>query len=270
MVVKYVLGFVSLNPGEWQLSQVDYSPAGPEVTGSCPGESVRFVLATALDLWLLPRLASPRQSWLWPPRRSLGKRWVGLHRSITGSRNSARNHFKSSCFIWRPHSFGGRSKCGATEVGNALMGVYFVLNPSPLGLRDGPFYQIHIKVSRKVKVLVTQSCPALFNAMNCSLSGSSVHGILQGRILEWVFIPFSRGSSRPRDRTWVSCTAGRFFTIWATRETLKSQWRPREIWTQTIIFSSSFIKEKHPWNPQAGFLSSLNACPGVSWASLLC
>ena len=54
--------------------------------------------------------------------------------------------------------------------------------------------------------------------MDCSLPGSSVHGILQARILEWVAIPFSRGSSWPRDWTWVSCIAGRFFTIWATRE----------------------------------------------------
>jgi len=43
--------------------------------------------------------------------------------------------------------------------------------------------------------------------------GSSVHGILQAQKLEWVAIPFSRGSSRPRDRTQVSCTASRFFTI---------------------------------------------------------
>ena len=48
--------------------------------------------------------------------------------------------------------------------------------------------------------------------------GSSVHGILHARILEWVAIPFSRGSSQPRDRTRVSCVAGRFFTDWATRE----------------------------------------------------
>ena len=53
---------------------------------------------------------------------------------------------------------------------------------------------------------------------DCSLPGSFVHGILQARILEWVAIPFSRGSSRPRDPTQVSCIAGRFFTIWATRE----------------------------------------------------
>ena len=50
-----------------------------------------------------------------------------------------------------------------------------------------------------------QSCPTLCNPMDCSLPGSSIHGILQARILEWVAIPFSRGSSPPRDRTQVSC-----------------------------------------------------------------
>ena len=52
--------------------------------------------------------------------------------------------------------------------------------------------------------------------MDCSLPGSSVRGIIQARILEWVAISFSRGSSQPRNRTWVSCIAGRFFTDWAT------------------------------------------------------
>ena len=52
--------------------------------------------------------------------------------------------------------------------------------------------------------------------MDCSLPGSSVHEILQVRILEWVAIPFSRGSYQPRDRTWVSHIAGGFFTVWAT------------------------------------------------------
>ena len=55
---------------------------------------------------------------------------------------------------------------------------------------------------------------------DCSLPDSSVHGLLQARILEWVAIPFSRGSFQPRDRIWVSCTAGIYFTIWASRETL--------------------------------------------------
>ena len=63
-----------------------------------------------------------------------------------------------------------------------------------------------------------QSCLTLYDPMDCSPPGSSVHGILHARILEWVAILFSRGSSRPRDWTWVFCIAGRFFTIWTTRE----------------------------------------------------
>ena len=55
--------------------------------------------------------------------------------------------------------------------------------------------------------------------MDCNPSGSSVHRIFQARILEWIAISFSRGSSQPRDGTRVSHTVGRFFTIWATRET---------------------------------------------------
>ena len=61
---------------------------------------------------------------------------------------------------------------------------------------------------------VAQSCPTLWDLMH-----SSIHGILQARILEWVACPFSRGSSWPRNQTRVSCIAGRFtFTNWAMRE----------------------------------------------------
>ena len=63
-------------------------------------------------------------------------------------------------------------------------------------------------------VLVAQSCPTLFNSMAYRPPGSSVHGILQARILEWVAIPFSRESFQPRNLTQVSCiscTAGKFF-----------------------------------------------------------
>ena len=69
-----------------------------------------------------------------------------------------------------------------------------------------------------VCVLVVQSCRTLCDPMDCSLTGSSVHGILQASKLEWVAIPFSRGSSCPRDQIWVSQITSRFFTIWATRE----------------------------------------------------
>ena len=61
-------------------------------------------------------------------------------------------------------------------------------------------------------LLVTQLCSTLCDPMDCSLAGSSVHGILQARILEWVAIPSFRGSSQPRDQTQVSCIAGGFFT----------------------------------------------------------
>ena len=74
----------------------------------------------------------------------------------------------------------------------------------------------------EMKSEVTQSCPTPCDSMDCSLPGSSVHGIFQARILEWVAIPFSRGPSQPRYRTLVSCMAGRFFTVWATREAPKS------------------------------------------------
>ena len=59
---------------------------------------------------------------------------------------------------------------------------------------------------------VAQSCPTLCDPMDCSLQRSSVHGIFQARVPEWVAISFSRGSSQPRDRTWVSRIVGRCFT----------------------------------------------------------
>ena len=82
--------------------------------------------------------------------------------------------------------------------------------------RGGHSYQ-----SRMAKGLsVAQSRLTLLCPMDCSLPGSSVHGILQGRILEWVAIPFSRGSSPSKDRTQISCIAGRFFTIWTGKPIL--------------------------------------------------
>ena len=67
---------------------------------------------------------------------------------------------------------------------------------------------------------VTQLCPTLCSPMDCNPAGSSVHGILQARMLEWVAISFSRGSSPLRDQTWVSHIAGRFFTVSATRDVI--------------------------------------------------
>ena len=70
----------------------------------------------------------------------------------------------------------------------------------------------------------------LFNPIDCSPPGSFVHGTLQARTLEWVAIPFFRGSSRLRDWTWVTGTLGRLFTIWATWEAQAyfNWWKMRE------------------------------------------
>ena len=75
------------------------------------------------------------------------------------------------------------------------------------------FPSIVTMFKEKVKVKGAQSCPALWNPMDYT-----VCGILQARILEWVAIPFSRGSSQPREQTQVSNIEGGFFTSWATRE----------------------------------------------------
>ena len=66
---------------------------------------------------------------------------------------------------------------------------------------------------KKSESEVPQLCPTLCDPMDCSLSVSSVHGIFQARVQEWIAISFSRGSSRPRNRNQVSCIAGKFFTI---------------------------------------------------------
>ena len=86
-------------------------------------------------------------------------------------------------------------------------------------------------------VLVTESCTTLCDPMDCSLPGFSVCGILQARILEWVAISFSRGSSQSRDRTQVSCTAGRFFTIRATTYTCKGLQYSRKNYTQYFVIN---------------------------------
>ena len=72
--------------------------------------------------------------------------------------------------------------------------------------------------------LVAQPCPTLWDPMDCSLPGSSVHGSLQARILKWVAIPFSKGSTWLGDWTWVSSIAGKLFTTWATIHSKCGMW----------------------------------------------
>ena len=134
---------------------------------------------------------------------------------------------------------------------------------------------------------VTQLCPTLCNPMDCSLSGFSVHGILQARILEWVAISFSGGSFQSRDRTLVSCIAGRFFSVWSSREAQGHLWSPsifeilplilgllRLTFLTIIPGNSTMWLQSLPSTRQVTYLNSRNCiflyrtrcfCPGASW-----
>ena len=80
--------------------------------------------------------------------------------------------------------------------------------------------------------------------MNCSPPGSSVHGILQARMLEWVAIPLPRRSSPPRDRTQVSCNAGGFFTVWANERS--SGWAKFHLYPEKFLSTSAkYLQRKH-------------------------
>ena len=116
--------------------------------------------------------------------------------------------------------------------------------------------------------LVAHWCLTLCEYMDCSPPGSPIHGILQARTLEWVAISFSMASSQHRDQTQVSCIAGRFFTVWSTREAwgcplLFWPWRSRSApvwsgrspWLWEWEISSSFISYLFLY-----LLSSLSCC----------
>ena len=105
--------------------------------------------------------------------------------------------------------------------------------------------QRHCENKMKLKVLVSQS--TLWDPMNCRPPGSSVHGILQARTLEWVVIPFSGGSSQPRDWTQVSCIEGRFFTIWAIKEA--------QLWKRSV--SNFWLPWNHYWDMENCLLAKI-------------
>ena len=105
-----------------------------------------------------------------------------------------------------------------TKIGTIKRRLAWPLHKNDMQIREAfHIFKNKWKKKSEMKVLVTQSCPTLCNNMDSSPPGSCVHGILQARILEWVVIPFSRGSSQSKDWTWVSCIAVRFYIIWTTR-----------------------------------------------------
>ena len=112
---------------------------------------------------------------------------------------------------------------GGFDVGSLLKSVFVFNYRCPRRPKRGlVFLPIWVKESESSSLSVKALSWSLCDPMDCSPPGSAIHGIIQARILMWVAIPFSRGSSQPRNQTRVSCIAGRFFTIWATREALVS------------------------------------------------
>ena len=86
---------------------------------------------------------------------------------------------------------------------------------------------------------VTLSCPIRCYPMDCRLPCSSIHGIFQARVLEWIAISFSRGSSQPRDWTQVSRIVGRCFTIWTTKEI---QCKDFKVYAEYIMINAGLDK----------------------------
>ena len=141
---------------------------------------------------LLTSQACERAQWLF--KKKAAEHGGGAQRSRGGARRASQKGQG-----WNSSQQGGQDKAGISGVGR--------------------------ECSYHLKALVAQSCLTLCDPMNCSPPGSSAHGILQARILEWVPIPFSRGSSWPRDWAWLSHVAGWFFT-----EPLgKSIWRGAKV-----------------------------------------
>ena len=158
-------------------------------------------------------------------------RWGEAYRAISDWMHFIQNTFMQlwlpsfqvfcSGFYWRGHQLLLSFTLASTRLAGLMKTVRVVGLAHQV--RADPFLGVAwshrgIAVSR---VLAARLCLTLCDPMDYSPAGSSVHGILQNtRILDWVAIPFSRGSSWTRNQAQVSCIASRSFTIWATREAL--------------------------------------------------
>ena len=112
---------------------------------------------------------------------------------------------------------------------------------------------------------VTQSYLTLCDPMDCSLPGSSVHGIFQARVLEWVAIAFSRGSSQLRDWPCVSCTEGRFFTNEPPKKPVHIPFLFWDFWDPHISRSLGFltIPLQVSWWMGSGEVTQMGDC--IAW-----
>ena len=112
---------------------------------------------------------------------------------------------------------------------------------------------------------VAQSCPTLCDPMDCSLPGSSIHGIFQARILKWIAISFSRRSSQPRDWKQVSHIVGRHFTIWATREAYFSSVQLSSVTQLCPTLQPHELQHARPPCPSPTPGVHLNSHPSSRW-----
>ena len=128
-----------------------------------------------------------------------------------------------------------------------------------------------------LKFKVAQSCPTLCYPVYCSPPGSSVHGIFQARIMEWVAISFSRGSSQPRDWTQFSRIAGRCFNLCATKDA--KDWEPPG--NLTLKASGIWLQNFHRTGETDSWRAQTKPCahqdpgernndPTRDWARLSC
>ena len=151
-----------------------------------------------------------------------------------------------SCLKWE-----GKHKCFR------IVRCITVFSLQHLEVHEGRDHNLSLFLHESVKVLAAQSCPTLCDPMDTSPPGSSVHGLLQARILKWVAIPFSRGSCWPRDWTWVSCIAGGLFTIWAAKEVhdREAQLFPQRFtkWRLYVFFSGCVKDQQCTGIHQMGF-----------------
>ena len=119
-----------------------------------------------------------------------------------------------------------------------------------------------------MKVLGAQSCLTIWDPVDCSPPDSSVHRILQARTLEWVAIPFSKGSSRPRNQTQVSRIAGGFFAVWASREiTLYYIYSVQfsSVTQSCLTLRSHELQHTRPPCPSPTPRVYSNSCPSSRW-----
>ena len=138
--------------------------------------------------------------------QSTGREWPS-HKMQNEGENA------SSIGLWYSNS--KRLSLSLCRLLRALHTLFNSLKKNPTGILTH-----FTEKGSEMKVFVTQSCPTFGDCVNCRLSNSSVHGILQARILEWVAVSSSRRPLQLRDWTQVSYIAGGFFTIWVTWEAL--------------------------------------------------